>query len=221
MNAILTGQFISRVRTEKGMTQKELAQKVGVTDKAVSKWETGRGMPDISSLDALCNALDVSVNELLSGEVLPPEFYEKKAEENMKTLIKENEKNTKTNWIQMILGEVLVIVAFVFLAICIGIKMLGNYFDLPSLLYLVLISAGVVLLSRPAGKREIFAALQKAVIPAGALASVVSLIQIFLYAEDMEVIFTSVAVALLPLVYGIFLYLLLLPITTHMKKAVE
>lgn len=221
MNAILTGQFISRVRTEKGMTQKELAQKVGVTDKAVSKWETGRGMPDISSLDALCNALDVSVNELLSGEVLPPEFYEKKAEENMKTLIKENEKNTKTNWIQMILGEVLVIVAFVFLAICIGIKMLGNYFDLPSLLYLVLISAGVVLLSRPAGKREVFAALQKAVIPAGALASVVSLIQIFLYAEDMEVIFTSVAVALLPIAYGIFLYLLLLPITTHMKKAVE
>lgn len=221
MNAILTGQFISRVRTEKGMTQKELAQKVGVTDKAVSKWETGRGMPDISSLDALCNALGVSVNELLSGEVLPPEFYEKKAEENMKTLIKENEKNTKTNWIQMILGEVLVIVAFVFLAICIGIKMLGNYFDLPSLLYLVLISAGVVLLSRPAGKREIFAALQKAVIPAGALAAMVSLIQIFLYAEDMEAIFTSVAVALLPIAYGIFLYLLLLPITTHMKKAVE
>ncbi len=221
MNAILTGQFISRVRTEKGMTQKELAQKVGVTDKAVSKWETGRGMPDISSLDALCNALDVSVNELLSGEVLPPEFYEKKAEENMKTLIKENEKNTKTNWIQMILGEVLVIVAFIFLAICIGIKMLGNYFDLPSLLYLVLISAGVVLLSRPAGKREIFAALQKAVILAGALAAMVSLIQIFLYAEDMEAIFTSVAVALLPIAYGIFLYLLLLPITTHMKKAVE
>ena len=221
MNAILTGQFISRVRMEKGMTQKELAQKVGVTDKAVSKWETGRGMPDISSLDALCNALDVSVNELLSGEVLPPEFYEKKAEENMKTLIKENEKNTKTNWIQMILGEVLVIVAFIFLAICIGIKMLGNYFDLPSLLYLVLISAGVVLLSRPAGKREIFAALQKAVILAGALAAMVSLIQIFLYAEDMEAIFTSVAVALLPIAYGIFLYLLLLPITTHMKKAVE
>lgn len=221
MNAILTGQFISRVRMEKGMTQKELAQKVGVTDKAVSKWETGRGMPDISSLDALCNALDVSVNELLSGEVLPPEFYEKKAEENMKTLIKENEKNTKTNWIQMILGEVLVIVAFVFLATCIGIKMLGNYFDLPSLLYLVLISAGVVLLSRPAGKREIFAALQKAVIPAGALASVICLIQIFLYVEDMEVIFANFAVALLPLAYGIFLYLLLLPITRHLKKETE
>lgn len=221
MNAILTGQFISRVRMEKGMTQKELAQRVGVTDKAVSKWETGRGMPDISSLDALCNALDVSVNELLSGEVLPPEFYEKKAEENMKTLIKENEKNTKGNWIQMILGEVLVIVAFVFLATCIGIKMLGNYFDLPSLLYLVLISAGVVLLSRPAGKREIFAALQKAVIPAGALASVISLIQIFLYVEDMEVIFANFAVALLPLAYGIFLYLLLLPITRHLKKDAE
>ena len=221
MNAILTGQFISRVRMEKGMTQKELAQKVGVTDKAVSKWETGRGMPDISSLDALCNDLDVSVNELLSGEVLPPEFYEKKAEENMKTLIKENEKNTKGHWIQMILGEVLVLVAFVFLAICIGIRMLGNYFDLPSLLYLVLISAGVVLLSRPAGKREVFAALQKAVIPAGALASVISLIQIFLYVEDMEVIFTNFAVALLPIAYGIFVYLLLLPITRHLKKETE
>ena len=99
--------------------------------------------------------------------------------------------------------------------------MLGNYFDLPSLLYLVLISAGVVLLSRPAGKREVFAALQKAVIPAGALASVISLIQIFLYVEDMEVIFTNFAVALLPIAYGIFVYLLLLPITRHLKKETE
>lgn len=218
MNTSLTGQFISRVRMEKGMTQKELAQKVGVTDKAVSKWETGRGMPDISSLDALCNALDVSVNELLSGEVLPPEFYEKKAEENMKTLIKENEKNTKTNWIQMILGEVLVIVALVFLARCIGVKMLGNYFDLPSLLYMVLISAGIVLLSRPKGKSDVFYTLQKAAIPAGALASLISFIQIFLYIEEMNVIFARFAVALLPAAYGLLLYLLLIPITRYFQR---
>ena len=107
------GKRIISLRKNKNMTQVDLADKLGISYQAVSSWERGRGMPDISSLDALCNDLDVSVNELLSGEVLPPEFYEKKAEENMKTLIKENEKNTKGNWIQMILGEVLVIVAFV------------------------------------------------------------------------------------------------------------
>ena len=68
MNANKTGSFIARLRQERGMTQRQLAEALLVSDKAVSKWETGRGMPDIENLEALADALDVSVAELLHGE---------------------------------------------------------------------------------------------------------------------------------------------------------
>ena len=61
------GKFILQLRKEKNMTQKELAEKLGVTDRAISKWENGRGMSELSLMKALCDELDISVNELLSG----------------------------------------------------------------------------------------------------------------------------------------------------------
>lgn len=67
-NAI--GQFIAKRRKQKGYTQKELAEKLQVTDKAVSRWETGRGLPDTSLLKSLSDILDVSVSDLLSGEII-------------------------------------------------------------------------------------------------------------------------------------------------------
>lgn len=68
-----TGLFISALRREKGWTQKELAERLGVTDKAVSRWETGKGLPDVSLLRPLSEALGVTVNELLAGETVEPE----------------------------------------------------------------------------------------------------------------------------------------------------
>lgn len=68
-----TGFFIAALRREKGWTQKELAERLGVTDKAVSRWETGKGMPDVSLLKPLSETLGVSVNELLAGEAIEPE----------------------------------------------------------------------------------------------------------------------------------------------------
>lgn len=68
MNAKKVGSFIKEQRQELGLSQKELAEKLYITDKAVSKWETGRGLPDISSLEPLSNALNVSVSEILNGE---------------------------------------------------------------------------------------------------------------------------------------------------------
>lgn len=68
MNAYITGATIKTIREGKGLTQAELADVLGVTPKAVSKWETGKGFPDISLLEALANALDTSVIELLNGE---------------------------------------------------------------------------------------------------------------------------------------------------------
>jgi transcriptional regulator with XRE-family HTH domain len=68
VNLIKTGKFICELRKEKNITQKELANAIHVTDKAVSRWETGKGLPDISLWKPLCEALEISVNELLNGE---------------------------------------------------------------------------------------------------------------------------------------------------------
>lgn len=77
------GAFMQKMRREKGMTQKELADILHISDKTISKWETGKGIPDVSYLENICTALDVTINELLSGQKLPPEEYPPKAEDNM------------------------------------------------------------------------------------------------------------------------------------------
>ena len=81
------GRFIAALRTEQGLTQRELAEKLHISDKTVSKWETSRGLPDASLMLPLCQALGISVNELLSGERLDESAYREKAEENMVTLL--------------------------------------------------------------------------------------------------------------------------------------
>lgn len=92
MNQEKIGKFIAQCRKRKQMTQAQLAEKLNVTDKAISKWETGKGMPDSSIMLELCDLLGISVNELLSGEVLSMENYKVKAEEN---LIELQEKRSK------------------------------------------------------------------------------------------------------------------------------
>ena len=83
MNQIDTGKFIASCRKEKGLTQAQLAEKLNITDRAVSKWETGKCMPDSSIMLELCNILDVTVNELLSGERIEMNNYEEKVNENL------------------------------------------------------------------------------------------------------------------------------------------
>ena len=85
------GSFIAQQRKEKQMTQKQLGEALGVSDKTVSKWECGNGLPDISIIMPLCNLLEINVNELLSGESLTQEEYPGKAEENIMNLIKDSE----------------------------------------------------------------------------------------------------------------------------------
>ncbi len=80
-NAI--GKFIAACRNEKGLTQMQLAEKLNITNRAVSKWETGKCMPDASLMLNLCDILGITVNELLSGERITMEDYQKKAEENL------------------------------------------------------------------------------------------------------------------------------------------
>lgn len=76
MDAKKTGRLISELRTEKGLTQKELASKLQVTDKAISRWETGKGYPEATIMQALSELLGISVDELLSGERKQPDLSE-------------------------------------------------------------------------------------------------------------------------------------------------
>ncbi len=85
------GAFIAQCRREKNLTQMQLAELLDITNQAVSKWENGRGMPDVSLLQPLCDILEISLNELFSGEHISTEEYKGKAEENISKLFKEKQ----------------------------------------------------------------------------------------------------------------------------------
>ena len=83
MNQEKIGKFILECRKNKKMTQSELAEKLGVTDKSVSNWENGRNMPDLSLFKPLCDELEITINELISGEKIDKQVYQEKFEENI------------------------------------------------------------------------------------------------------------------------------------------
>lgn len=92
MNQVKIGKFIAECRKNKSLTQMQLAEKLNITDRAVSKWETGKGMPDSSIMLELCNELGISVNELLCGEKIEMDNYNEKAEENFIELKRSSER---------------------------------------------------------------------------------------------------------------------------------
>jgi len=101
MNQIKIGRFIAECRKKSNLTQMQLAEKLGITDKAVSKWERGVAMPDTSIMLELCDILCISVNELLSGEKINMENNNQKNEQLLLDMAKELEKKNKTIWSSM------------------------------------------------------------------------------------------------------------------------
>ncbi len=105
MDQVKIGKFIAEHRKKKNLTQQKLAEKLNITDRAISKWETGKGMPDSSIMMELCNILEISVNELLSGEAIKMENYNKKAEENLLEMAKKEEiQNKKMMMYECVIG---------------------------------------------------------------------------------------------------------------------
>ena len=96
MNQKEIGKFISACRKDKGLTQMQLAEMLNITNRALSKWETGKSCPDVSIMLELCDILGITVNELLSGERIVMEDYQKKAEENLIELQAKKEKAQKS-----------------------------------------------------------------------------------------------------------------------------
>ena len=114
MKQIKIGKFIAECRKNSNLTQMQLAEKLNITDRAISKWENGKAMPDSSIMLDLCKELKISVNELLSGEMIDMKNYNKIAEENLFKLNESNEKKKK-----IILKSAIVIGLLIFIIIVI------------------------------------------------------------------------------------------------------
>ena len=128
MNQEKIGKFIAHLRKEKNMTQVELADKLGITDRAISKWENGRGMPDLSYIQPLCEILNISINELLNGERINDNQYQEKSEEIIVDTINYTEtklKKSKNKFVAIFVIVILLIVSFVTL-FCIDINRMRN-----------------------------------------------------------------------------------------------
>ena len=95
MDQIKIGKFIAERRKNANMTQMQLAEKLGITDRAVSKWETGKAMPDSSVMLELCKILKITVNDLLSGEVIAVDNYSKELENRLLEMIRQKEEADK------------------------------------------------------------------------------------------------------------------------------
>lgn len=128
MNQECIGKYIAKLRKEKKITQEELAEKLGVSSKSISRWETGRNMPDLSLITSLCKELGTTINELLSGEKLNDEEYQEKLEENIiKTIDFTDKKLKKTRRIfySIIIIIVLLIITLITL-FCIDVNRMRN-----------------------------------------------------------------------------------------------
>ena len=127
-----SGKFISTIRKEKGLTQTKLAEKIQVSEKTVSKWECGKGFPDVASILPLCEALEITSNELLSAKRLSQSEYKESADENALELINEKNRNKKQLWFAYILISALLISSFTLL-------LLSAFMEMPMWLSILLI----------------------------------------------------------------------------------
>ena len=114
MDQIKIGKFIKECRTQNNLTQMQLAEKLGITDRAVSKWETGRAMPDSAIMLDLCKELKITVNDLLSGEVVTMENYNENSEKIILEMVKQKEESDKRllalEWVIAILSCIVLFV---------------------------------------------------------------------------------------------------------------
>lgn len=123
MDQIKTGKFIAQMRKEQGLTQTQLADKLFISNKTVSKWETGKGMPEVSLMLPLCEALGINVNELLTGEKIPTENYKEKAEENMMNLVKEAQESKKKIIIAVLVASMSLLASMTMMVVAKAIQM--------------------------------------------------------------------------------------------------
>ena len=244
LNQEKTGRFMAEMRRQQNLTQRQLAEQVGVSDKTVSKWETGRSMPDNAILLDVCLLLNISVNELLSGEKFTEENYVDKAEETMIELVKETEYHKrKGNWtiFGTIFSFLMLVLACTFVILSTaGVKSLSWFIDLPSIIIPLGITFFVLIASESLwdfgqafvivyGKRnhnheqikDAWCAMKSvlATIPiAGVFTFLVGIVAIIGHLTNPELLGPHLAVAILSLFYCSIIEILLIPTAVRLHK---
>ena len=249
MDQVKVGVFIAELRREQDMTQRQLAESIGVSDKTISKWECGNGLPELSTIPELCRVLHVNMNELLSGERLEEEVYSIKAEENMMTLMKETEEHKKKNSMVTLIVCLIGVAAVLITAVTFGVgtSAFVNFIDTPSLLMLliptslILAAAGLLksffrafsLLGKGKDRYEetqwkkaksalcLGARTLLAVGSVETIAAFILLLGNYQHSWSVERLFANVAVALITVLYALVGYLFLLPIRHKLNCMIE
>lgn len=139
MDQIKIGKFIADERKRKGYTQKQLSEKLEISDKTISKWERGNGFPEVSLLLPLCNELEITVNELLSGERVSEEDYRKKAEENMVNLVREAQESKKKIILSAVVAALTIIAA-------VPLFMVSGMIEMENGIRIILIVIGIIVI---------------------------------------------------------------------------
>ncbi len=127
MDQIKIGKFIAERRKGENLTQMQLAEKLNVTDRAVSKWERGLAMPDSSIMLPLCEILKITVNELLSGEFIVMENYKEKTEEILLEMAKQKEEKDRMLLKMEIIAGILCVIPILLVAVLINIISLKEW----------------------------------------------------------------------------------------------
>ena len=139
MDQVKIGKFISDCRKKQNLTQAGLAEQLGITDRAISKWETGRALPDSSIMLDLCKILKISVNDLLNGEVVTMSEYDNKNEQILLQMVKEKqEADKKLLQVEIFVGVLSILVLF-------GLIMVAALFDIKDWVRAVLIIVGFII----------------------------------------------------------------------------
>ena len=251
MEAKKSGAFIAARRKELQMTQRQLSEELGISDKTVSKWETGNGLPDMAIILPLCQLLEINVNELLSGERQTQDAYHRKAEENMMNLMQdyENEKKGAARQIAVAAAWSVALIVIMFLPVGVSgmleDEMLRNYYDLPSLMEVILVPAVCLGLAGHLkdfanGFRYLFweadneqklenavkavSMAIKSMLASGAFFSVLSMVYLMFTLNavaSVQILGINLAVASLTLLYSILGALLLIPVKGRLERKVK
>ena len=140
MDQVKIGKFISDSRKKIGLTQMQLAEKLNITDRAISKWENGKSMPDSSIMLELCDVLKISVNDLLNGEIVKMDNYKEKSEQNLLEMVKQKEHSDRQMLTLEIVIGVLSVIILLSLTFIAAFLQMENWFRIAIIVFAFVVS---------------------------------------------------------------------------------
>ena len=140
MDQVKIGKFISDSRKKIGLTQLQLAEKLNITDRAISKWENGKSMPDSSIMLELCDVLKISINDLLNGEIVTMDNYKEKSEQNLLEMVKQKEHSDRQMLTLEIVIGVLSVIILLSLTFIAAFLQMENWFRITIIVFAFVVS---------------------------------------------------------------------------------